>query len=204
MSSRPGPRPVALTPASAPRPEPPAAKAVFEQLVARNTGRMFAVARRILRDEEAARDCVQDAFLAAYRGFARFEGRSVVTTWLHTIVVHTALAHLKAHAALDQPLDRSGATFDATGCRAEDRAQSLRLAEAELEGALDRGRVRAAIATLPAAHRAVLVLRDIEGYTTNETAQLLEISPAAAKVRLHRARIALRDALAAAVERSPP
>lgn len=200
MTRATAPKPVSAAPPEARQPPAAAPGTVFEQLVARNTGRMFAVARRILRDEEAARDCVQDAFLAAYRGFARFEGRSVVTTWLHTIVVHTALAHLKARHAHDQSLDQSGAVFDAAGCRVEDRAESLRLAEAEMEGALDRSRVRAAIAALPSRHRAILVLRDIEGYTTNETAQLLEISPAAAKVRLHRARIALRDALVTSVE----
>lgn len=193
-----------MSPRSAPRvdkpPDPAATLAIFDQLVSRNAGRMFAVARRILRDDEAARDCVQDAFLAAYSGFGRFEGRAGLTTWLHTIVVHTALAHLKARRIFDQSLDDQDPPVDASGCRVEDRAQSLRLAEAEFEGALDRTRVRQAIAALPDRHRAILVLRDIEGYSTIETAQLLEISPAAAKVRLHRARIALRDILVTTIE----
>ena len=192
MSSRTARQPVSRHPAEA-----PPGTAVFEQLVARNAGRMFAVARRILRDEAAARDCVRDAFLAAHRGFARFEGRSVVTTWLHTIVVHTALAHLKARHRLDQPDDGdAGADFDAAGCRVEDHTQATRIADAERDGTLDRARVRAAVAALPPVYRAVLVLRDIEGYSTNETAQLLEISPGATKHRLHGARIALRDTLA--------
>lgn len=181
-------------------PPPQTATDVFHQLALRNTGRMYAVARRILRDDEAARDCVQDSFLAAFRGFAGFEGRAVLTTWLHTVVVHTALAHLKARRAFDRPFDDQDPPIDASGCRVEDHAQSLRLAEAELEGALDRTRVRQAIAALPDQHRAILVLRDIEGYSTLDTAQLLEISPAAAKVRLHRARIALRDALITTIE----
>src|SRR5215217_2188035 len=67
----------------------------YEELVRLHGGRMLAVARRFLRDDEAARDAVQDAFLSAFRGIGRFDGHAQVSTWLHRIVVNAALMRLR-------------------------------------------------------------------------------------------------------------
>lgn len=171
---------------------------MFTDLVRHHGGRMLAVARRIVGDEAAAHDCVQDAFLNAYRGGAGFAGRSSIGTWLHRIVVNEALQQLRRRRGFrEESIETASGQFDAEGCRIDDRAQSLRLAEAVFEGRERRARVRRAIAGLPISHRTILVLRDIEGYDTAETAALLDLSPAAAKVRLHRARLALKDVLLA-------
>ena len=165
-------------------------------LVRKYGGRMLAVARRFLRCEEDSADAVQDAFLSAFRSLVRFEGNSSLGTWLHRIVVNSCLMKLRAQSRSRQiPIDDLLPTFDETGHhtrpvrRWEDQAL-LQLSREET-----RVQVRACIDRLPESYRTVLLLRDIEELDTEETAKQLEITPAAVKTRLHRARQALRTLL---------
>lgn len=168
----------------------------FEQLVRRYGPRLLGVARRIVRNEEDARDCVQEAFLSAHRAMGRFEQRSRLGTWLHRIVTNAALMKLRAtRPQREEPLELALPRYDRDGFREGPRRSNALTPEELLQRADSRGLVRAAMDRLPESYRTVLLLRDIEGYDTQETAKLLEASPGAVKVRLHRARTALKALL---------
>jgi RNA polymerase sigma-70 factor (ECF subfamily) len=152
-----------------------------------NGARMLGAARRILAADEDAREAVQEAWLHAFRALARFEGQSQLSTWLHRIAVNAALMKLRAQRRRPEaPLDELPPYAAAGGEPAADRA----LARGE-----DVARVRRAIDRLPARHRDVLALRDLDELDTEQTAQRLGITPGAVKTRLHRARQALREEL---------
>ncbi|MBY0113930.1 MAG: sigma-70 family RNA polymerase sigma factor [Phycisphaerales bacterium] len=169
--------------------------AAYEQVVRDNGPRMLAVARRILTDESDAQDAVQEAFLSAFRSIAKFEGGSLVSTWLHRITVNACLMRLRKKRRLDEvSLDGMLPGFSPEGYVTKptdtwvDRPSSMEQAEL-------RATVRAAIDKLPEHYRIVLILRDIEAMDTAQTASLLETTEAAVKIRLHRARQALRELL---------
>jgi RNA polymerase sigma-70 factor (ECF subfamily) len=175
----------------------------YETLVRENSGRMLAVARRYVRNEEAARDAVQEAFVSAFRSVDRFQGASSLSTWLHRIVVNACLMKLRsgrrhAETSIEDLLPR----FDETGHRISVEEDWSESAETALSRHQTRGAVRAAIDRLPEAYRTVLILRDIEELSTAEAAAMLHTTPTAIKVRLHRARQALRTLLAPAF--APP
>ncbi len=168
----------------------------FEQLVREHGPRMLAVARRLLPQEQDAQDAVQDAFLSAFRSIDRFQEKSKLATWLHQIVVNAALMKLRRRSRRpEKTLEDFTPAFQQDG-RPETTpsrwAVSFDTAVADRE---TREVVRRGVAQLPDDYRAVLVLRDLEGYSTKETAELLQISDANVKTRLHRARHALRTLL---------
>jgi RNA polymerase sigma-70 factor, ECF subfamily len=168
----------------------------FEELVRAETGKLLAVARRILPTEEDARDAVQDAFLFAFRSLDRFQGQARLSTWLHRIVVNAALMRLRtARRKREEPLDPLLPAYKDDGHHAE-RFATWDDPAATIERAENKALVRRLIGELPDGYRTVLLLRDIEGLDTEETAKLLETTPNAVKVRLHRARQALRTLLA--------
>ena len=171
-------------------------EAAFAELVRRHGGRMLAVARRYLANEEAAQDCVQDAFVAAFKALDRFEGRSSLATWLHRITVNAALQTMRRRGYKDEvAVDPWQPTFDDDGLR-EGATRLTTLGADELIARADvRAEVRAAIDRLPASYRNVLLLRDIEGLSIKEVADMLDVSENNAKVRLHRARNALKKEL---------
>lgn len=170
--------------------------AAYELLVRRYSRPMLAVARRLLRNEPDAQDALQDAFLAAFRAIHGFQEQAQLSTWLHRIVVNAALMKQRSRARRpEQPIEELLPSFDDTGHRVnpgsawpEDPAQAA--AGGEL-----RALVRACIDRLPESYRTVLVLRDLEDVDTAETAQLLGINENTVKIRLHRARQALRELL---------
>ena len=170
----------------------------FATWVRRESPRLRAHARSILRNEEDAREAVQDGFLSAFKAIDRFDGRSSLSTWIHRIVVNAALMkrrwqQRRPEVALEEVApDRTGerrfapdsaetwtGTWDET---AEDVALRRE----------SRARVRAGIQNLPEPYRTVIVLRDLEGFDTRETAKRTGVSSDLVKVRLHRARHALR------------
>jgi RNA polymerase sigma-70 factor, ECF subfamily len=164
-------------------------------------GRMMALARRFLRNEEDAADAVQDAFLAAFKALSQFEGNSALATWLHRIVVNTCLMKLRSDArrrtcSLEELLPR----FDGTGHYVQPVSPWSEDAYDSLISAENRAQVRACIDQLPEDYRTVLVLRDIEELDTEQTAAVLDLSPGAVKTRLHRARQALRELLDTAMK----
>jgi len=168
----------------------------YEQLVRNESGRLLAVTRRILSNEEDAREAVQEAFLSAFKGLPSFDGASRLSTWLHRVAVNAALMRLRAkkrrpEASLEALLPR----FHEDGHRADSTAPWQQTAEELLDRKETRDLVRASIDELPESYRTVLLLRDIEGMDTDETARLLGVNDGVVKTRLHRARQALRTLL---------
>jgi RNA polymerase sigma-70 factor (ECF subfamily) len=158
--------------------------ASFEELVRRTSADTFTLARRLVSDDEDARDVVQEAYLRAYRSIGRFRGDAQFTTWLYRITANCASTHLgrrrrHRHDELDEEVDVPDTKPDHDPQVAAD-------------GTLLREQLEAAIADLPARLRAVVVLRDIYDLSHAEIAEQLGISESAAKVRLHRARRRLR------------
>ncbi len=164
-------------------------------LVRSETPRLLAVARRILRNEEDAHDAVQEGFISALSALSRFEGGSQLSTWLHRIIVNAALMKLRSKRSRpEESIEDLLPTFDAEGHVAVPASEWAPAETLVMRDEVKR-LVRASIDRLPETYRTVLMLRDIEELTTEETAQALGITPVAVKVRLHRARQALRSLL---------
>ena len=167
-----------------------------EQLVRDNIAWMLNLAERLLRDRGLAEDAVQDAFISAFRGLQKFEHRSSLKTWLHRITVNAALTKLRqSKRRAEQSIDEDLPEFDQHNCRIEAPWSSLASVEEVIENEDLRHQVTEGINALPDSYRIVLQLRDIEGYNTAEVALQLEISESNVKVRLHRARAALKKRL---------
>jgi len=160
----------------------------YEELVRRHADRLYAVVLRFVADREEAQEVTQEAFIRAWRGISRFEGRSAFFTWLYRIGINEAKRHGSRRPSTE-PLDpqEDPRMLDAPDW--SDAPQTV-LEQRDLRNALDR-----AIRTLPDGYRATVVLRDIEGLSTREAAEVMELSESAFKSRLHRARLAVRAAL---------
>jgi RNA polymerase sigma-70 factor (ECF subfamily) len=170
--------------------------AAYERLVRAQGGRMLAVAQRLLGNAEEARDAVQEAFISAFRSIDRFEGGSRLSTWLHRIVVNAALMRLRGRRrGHEESIDDLLPTFLEDGHQARPVQEWKENVHAMLERRQVREAVRAAVDRLPETYRTVLMLRDIEEMDTEEVADRLGITPNAVKIRLHRARQALRTLL---------
>lgn len=168
----------------------------FDELVESAGGRMLAVARRMMGREEDAQDAVQDAFLSAFKSLDSFDGRSQLTTWLHRITVNACLMKLRSQRRRpEKSMDDLLPQFLEDGHQKADSRPWKPMGDSGIEELEVRELVRAKIAELPEPYRVVLMLRDIEELDTETTAQLLGMSAAAVKTRLHRARQALRTLL---------
>ena len=177
----------------------------FERLVREYGGRLLAVARRFLRNEEDARDAVQDAFISAFRALDRFEAASRISTWLHRITVNACLMKLRSRRRHpEEPIEDFLPRFQEDGHQLVPNAPWEGSVESLLERDETRALVRNRIDRLPESHRTVLLLRDIEELDTEETARALAISENAVKIRLHRARQALRQLLDPAFRKDRP
>lgn len=169
----------------------------FELLVRTYSGRLLAVTRRILGSEEDARDALQDAFLSAFKSLPRFEGGSLLSTWLHRIAVNAALMKLRTRRRKpEDSIEGLLPAYQEHGHHQETFSSWAEPVDAAMARAESRAVVRRAIDELPDSYRTVLLLRDIEELDTEETARMLGISGNAVKIRLHRARQALRTLLA--------
>ncbi|MCC6174675.1 MAG: sigma-70 family RNA polymerase sigma factor [Chloroflexi bacterium] len=160
----------------------------FEQLVEEYGDRVYGIALRMTGSPSEAEDVMQDAFLSAFRAWAEFRHESSPRTWLYRIVVNAALQRLRGRRPTEL-LPAGEPEYDPSADWSGDLAQAV------VRGEIQE-RLEASISALPEDLRVTLVLRDIEGLSTAETAATLEISEAAVKSRLHRARLALRQALA--------
>jgi RNA polymerase sigma-70 factor (ECF subfamily) len=156
--------------------------------------RLYRLAFRLTGDPATAEDVVQEAFLKLMRGADRIEGRSGLATWLYRVAYNASLDRLRERKALLQlPEDEHEAPLPLpTVLTPLPRSPEALLRDAETREALER-----AITELPHAQRAAFLLRDVEGLTTAEAAEALGLSEANLKVRLHRARLQLRERLAA-------
>ena len=174
------------------RREPEAFTTLFEAY----SDRLFRLAVGLLNDEDEAESVVQDAFLRLFESLDRFEGRSKLGTWLYRVTYNASIDQLRKRRPV-QPLAHLP--------EAEDDAPLMPViltdwthapepvfASAEAQAELER-----AIADLPERLRSVFILRELEGLSTAEAAEVLGINEGAVKVRLHRARLALRERLSA-------
>jgi RNA polymerase sigma-70 factor (ECF subfamily) len=160
----------------------------FEQLIELYADRLYSVAFRITGSPDEAADAVQDAFLSAYQSRDAFRGEAVASTWLYRIAVNAALQRVRSRRPteyLEPPTDEGDEIVDWS----EDVPRRVELDE--LRETIERG-----IGFLAPGERAAFVLRDVEGLPTAEAAAILELSEAALKSRLHRARLVLRRYLA--------
>jgi RNA polymerase sigma-70 factor (ECF subfamily) len=169
----------------------------FEAMVQENTARLTALARRILGDEDAALDAVQDAFLNAHRAIDRFNGESRLSTWLHRITVNSALGIVRQRKRrreiqLGDELDDVSEMrcFDELSLRAHQHG--VEDAEDVVELRQQREIVGRCLSGLKENHRRVLTLRYLRDLDTAKTAQVLGVAPNTVKTRLLRARDALR------------
>ena len=165
---------------------------LFEVLMRRHNQRLFRVVRSIVADDGEAEDVMQDTYVHAYQHLAQFEGRARFSTWLIRIAVRDALARVERRGRFEATQFLAGrqggdemSPFVSTLQTPEEYA-STREAASLLESA---------ILALPLRYRAVLMMRDIEGMSVEETACFLEISKVNVKVRLHRARALMRREL---------
>ena len=168
----------------------------YDDLVRAYSPRMLAVTRRILNSEDDAKDAVQDAFLSAFRALPNFAGGSLLSTWLHRIAVNAALMKLRTRRRKpERSIETLLPVYLEDGHHAEDfKEWNLPVDKAMLR-AETRAIVRKCIGELPDNYRTVLILRDIEELDTEEAAERLGLTPNAVKIRLHRARQALRTLL---------
>ena len=163
-------------------------RAAFEELVRRHADRLFAVIVRYLGDRADAEEATQEAFLRAWRSIGGFERRSQLFTWLCRIGLNEAKRIAARRAS--RPAARSLEAEPVPDAPDWSEAPEVRLGQAEVRRVLED-----AIRALPPDYRAPLILRDIEGLSTAEAAEAMELREAAFKSRLHRARLAVRRAL---------
>jgi RNA polymerase sigma-70 factor, ECF subfamily len=165
----------------------------FETMVRQYGGRMLATARRLLGNEHDANDALQQAFISVFKSISGFNGEARLSTWLHRIVLNAALAQLRYRRRRPElPIQDLLPRFDEEGRWAGDVAPQSAAREYLTEGRETQEMVQRCIERLPALYRSVLVLRDIEELNTVEAAEMLAVTPNAAKIRLHRARQALK------------
>jgi RNA polymerase sigma-70 factor (ECF subfamily) len=170
--------------------------AAYETLVRTTSARLLAVARRIVGSDEDARDVLQEAYASAFRSIGRFEGNAKLSTWLHRIVVNMALMRLRTRKRKpEESIDELLPSFKDDGHMAQATGRWDEGVDVALERAETRAFVRAQIDKLPDTYRTVLLLRDIEELSTNDVAAMLDTTENAVKIRLHRARQALRALL---------
>lgn len=167
--------------------------AAFRQLVETYSPRIYNLALSMLANPDLAEDVLQETFISAYRAIDRFEGRAHVSTWLYRIAHNAVLMRLRKEkrAPQVQSLEDEVDAETLPGTDGWDETPERQLLQAELRQKMDE-----ALANLSEALRSVFVLRDVQGLSTAETAEVLDLSQTAVKSRLHRARLALRDQLA--------
>jgi len=166
----------------------------FEQLVHKYERRIFRLAKNITNNDEDAEDVLQETFLKAYSHLDGFQGNSKFYTWLVRIAVNEALMKLRKRRS-----DKTVSLDEGVDTGEETMVREIAVWEENPEQKYSQEEIRAilheAIASLRPAFRTVFILRDIEDLSTEETANLLELSIPAVKSRLLRARLQLRERL---------
>jgi RNA polymerase sigma-70 factor (ECF subfamily) len=176
-------------------------EAAFEELVNRYEDKLYRLAMRFVRNETDAQEILQEAFLSAWRNLPTFEGRAQFGSWMYRVTVNAALMLLRSRnrhpevtvddiepSALNDAVAESGQTVRGNSDwskRADEQLQSQQL----------RQHIQTSVDALPEGLRTVFLLRDVEELSTEDTAEMLGLSVPAVKTRLHRARLALREAI---------
>lgn len=169
-------------------------RAEFARLVEAYSGHVYRLALRMLNNAQDAEDILQETFLKAFRHIDSFDGRSKVSTWLYRIATNEALMFLRRKhpdmISIDEPID----TLEAE----QEPVQIVdwrSMPEEELLSSEGRAALNRAADNLPASLKIAFLLRDVEGLSTNEAAEVLNLSETAVKTRLSRARLRLREQL---------
>jgi RNA polymerase sigma-70 factor, ECF subfamily len=169
-------------------------RAEFARLVDAYSGVIYRLAIKMLDNPQDAEDVLQETFLKAYKGLPKFDGRSSISTWLYRIAANEALMMLRKHKVQLVSIDEPNETEE----EAQEPLEIMDwccLPESELLSAEARRYLDQAIESLSPNLRIVFLLRDIEGLSTEETAQAVNLSETAVKTRLSRARLHLREQL---------
>ena len=174
--------------------------AALEALMERYASRVYRLAHGILRNSADAEEVVQDVFLTLFQKIHTFEGRSALASWIYRVTTNAALIKRRGRKTdREVSIDAQLPTFLPDGHRAGDRAliwaDWSQTPEADLLSQETRAILERAIDELPVPYRTVLVLRDVEGLSSEEVAEIVGDSVPAVKSRLHRARMVLREEL---------
>jgi RNA polymerase sigma-70 factor (ECF subfamily) len=165
----------------------------FDELVVRYRDKVYRLSFKILRNEDDAAEALQDAFTSAFRGLKNFKAESTFSTWLYRVATNASLMKYRKRRDDHLSLEQSQSTQrDAEPLAIPDWSQQPleELLDTETRDVMEEGLRR-----LPEDLRTVFILRDEEGHSNAEVAEMLDLSVPAVKSRLHRARIALRDRL---------
>jgi RNA polymerase sigma-70 factor (ECF subfamily) len=176
-------------------------EAAFEELVGRYEDKLYRLAMRFVRNETDAQEILQEAFLSAWRNLPSFEGRAQFGSWMYRVTVNAALMLLRSRSrhpevtvddveptALNDAVAESGQTTRGS-------ADWSRQADEQIQSKELRKHIQTSVDDLPEGLRTVFLLRDVEELSTEDTAEILGLSVPAVKTRLHRARLALREAI---------
>jgi RNA polymerase sigma-70 factor (ECF subfamily) len=159
----------------------------FDDLVEEHASFAYSVAFRMLRNSQDAEDAVQEAFISAHKAFPRFRGQSKLSTWLYRIVVNVCLMKIRKDKNQSKYVAETGLENARSDWRSDPESEAVNSELRDvLEGALDR---------LGPELRVAIVLKDVQGFSNGEAAEVLDMTISAFKSRLHRARILLREYL---------
>jgi RNA polymerase sigma-70 factor, ECF subfamily len=157
--------------------------ALFEILIRRYNQRVYRAVRAVLKTDDEVEDVMQQAYLNAFAHLGQFAERAQFSTWLIRIAVNEALARVRKRGRAEWEIEEM--ELESTAPDPEQQAQASQLREV----------METELAALPATYRTVLVLRDVEGLSTSETAEALNVSEDVVKTRLHRARAKVREGI---------
>jgi len=163
----------------------------FGELVSRYESKVYSLALRMVRNPEDAEDVLQDTFLRAYRGIKSFQGASTFSTWVYRITANSALMKLRKKQLPTVSIDDADERETPVNIADWSPGPVEQLLSKELQHEMDE-----AIGALPPEFRQVFILRDVEERSNAEVAEILDLSVAAVKSRLHRARLKVRNSLA--------
>jgi len=176
-------------------------EAAFEELVGRYEEKLYRLAMRFVRNETDAQEILQDAFLSAWRNLPSFEGRAQFGSWMYRVTVNAALMLLRSRnrhpeVTVDdvEPTALNDAVAE-SGQMMRGSADWSQRADEQLQSQQMRKHIQTSVDELPDGLRTVFLLRDVEELSTEDTAETLGLSVPAVKTRLHRARLALREAI---------
>jgi RNA polymerase sigma-70 factor (ECF subfamily) len=169
-------------------------KAACAECIEVHSPAVYRLALRLTENEAEAEDVMQETFLNAFKAIDSFEGRSSLSTWLYRITHNTAMMRLRRPNPYMVSVEETMA-FESSHIIPRQLFDWCCLPEEDFEDDEVRSQLERAIRELPEQFKSVFVLRELEGLSTRETADTLELSEGAVKVRLHRARLWLRERL---------
>src|SRR6201984_3267383 len=174
--------------------------AAFEELVSRYEDKVFRLAYRFVRNESEAKEILQDTFLSIWRKLDTFKGDAQFSSWVYRVAANAALMRLRSqrrHPEVSTEELPAGFLDQAQYGQILSPGENwARRPDDELQSDELRRHIQAAVDKLPEIYKTVFLIRDVEGLSTEETAEALGISVPTVKTRLHRARMALREAIA--------